>query len=77
MNNGSCKHCNASFDGDLVYETFLKQGLSEEEAKQTASYYAGFKEHGLQNRWGRQIGRYCMAADRTVATICPDCKKEQ
>lgn len=75
--NGNCKHCGASFDGELIYETFLKQGKSEEEAKISASYYAGFSEYGLENRWGRQIGKYCMETDRTVSNMCPDCGKDQ
>lgn len=74
--NGNCKHCGASFDGELVYETFLKQGQSEEEAKNSASFYAGFNEYGLENRWGRQLGvdgGFLGIYDGIVAEQCPDC----
>jgi hypothetical protein len=75
--NGNCKHCGVSFDGELIYETFLKQGKNEKETKEICSHYAGFEEHGLKNRWGRQIRQYCMERDINIGYTCPDCGKDQ
>lgn len=76
MKNRNCPHCNANLDGDLVIETFREMYKDEEEALKAAKCYAGWEPHGLQNRWGREIGVYCQDRDRTVAYRCPDCKKE-
>lgn len=72
--NGFCPHCNANMDGDLVIEYPLKRGESIDEALDYAKFYTGWKEHGLLNRWGRQIAIYDIGSDRTVAYRCPDCQ---
>jgi len=72
--HGYCPHCKADLDGDLVINYPLSQGEDMAEAVRFASAYAGFKEYGLANRWGRAIGVYDMGRDRTVEWECPDCK---
>lgn len=64
--HGYCPHCNADLDGGDIYQTFLDQGRTPEEAKEVASHYCGTK-------WGREIGIYCIDRDRTVEYRCPDC----
>lgn len=71
--NGYCPHCKADLDGDLVVETFIKQGMSREKAEESASHYYGWKQHGLQNRWGRKIGLSSITHDRIMEWQCPDC----
>ena len=73
--NGNCPHCNASLDGDLVINYPLSQGKSMEEALDYASHYAGWEEHGKDNRWGRAIALYSLERDRTTDYRCPDCEK--
>lgn len=74
--NGYCPHCNADLDGDLVIDYPLNQGKTMEEAIEYASNYAGWQQHGENNRWGRQIGIYDMGKDRTTGYKCPDCNGE-
>lgn len=74
--NGYCPHCNANLDGDLVISYPLSQGKTQEETIDYAKYYAGWEEHGLENRWGRQIAIYDLKSDRTVRYRCPDCNGE-
>jgi hypothetical protein len=74
--NGYCPHCNANLDGDLIINYPLSQGKTMDEAIKYASNYAGYKEHGMLNRWGRAINIYDIDRDRTVAHRCPDCEKE-
>lgn len=71
--NGYCPHCNANLDGDLVIDYPLSKGYTMEEALKYAKSYEGWKQYGLENRWGRQIMIYDMDKDRTVAYKCPDC----
>lgn len=73
--NGYCPKCGFDFDGDLVVETFLNQGKSQEEAEETASHCAGFSKHGLLNRWSRKIGIYDLHKDRTTNYQCPERKE--
>ena len=73
--NGHCPHCNVSLDGDLVIDYPLSQGKSMEEALEYAKFYAGWSEHGEDNRWGRAIALYCMDRDRTIGYRCPDCNE--
>jgi hypothetical protein len=72
---GYCPHCNANLDGDLVIDYPLSQGKSREEALEYAKVYAGWDEHGEDNRWGRAISLYCKDRDRTIEYRCPDCFK--
>ena len=71
--HGTCPHCNASLDGDLVIDYPLSQGKSMDEALAYAKFYAGWDEHGEANRWGRAIGLYSLEKDRTIGWRCPDC----
>jgi len=71
--HGTCPHCNANLDGDLVIDYPLSQGKSREEALAYAAMYAGWSEHGEANRWGRAISLYSLEKDRTIAYRCPDC----
>lgn len=73
--NGYCPHCNANLDGELIIETFMQQGRSREEAEKSASNYAGWDEHGQNNRWGRRIGISSLKHDRVMEWLCPDCDK--
>lgn len=71
--NGTCPHCKASLDGELVIDYPLSQGKSKKEALEYAKSYAGWDEHGEDNRWSRQIGIYNIDSDRTMYYKCPDC----
>ena len=71
--HGTCPHCNASLDGDLVIDYPLSQGKSMDEALNYAAMYAGWDEHGENNRWGRAIGLYSQLKDCTIGYRCPDC----
>lgn len=72
--HGTCPHCNANLDGDLVIDYPLSQGKSKEEALEYAKFYAGWDEHGEANRWGRVIAVYDIDKDRTMYYRCPDCQ---
>ena len=72
---GYCPHCNADLDGDLVIDYPLSQGKTMEEALAYAAMYAGWNEHGKDNRWSRAIGLYDIRKDRTTMYKCPDCGK--
>ena len=45
---------------------FIKQGKTEEEAIKSASNYAGWNKHWINNRWSRKIGLYDLQKDRTT-----------
>lgn len=74
--NGYCPHCNSDMDGELIVDTFIKQGKIEEEAIKYASNYAGWDQYGIDNRWSRKIGLYDLQKDRTIKYKCPDCNEE-
>lgn len=65
-----CPNCEVDLDGDLIYETFFAKYGDEVRALRYAEMYGATKTEG---RWGRQIGIYDYANDRTVAYRCPDC----
>ena len=73
--HGTCPHCNANLDGDLVIDYPLSQGKSKEEALAYTASYTGWEEHGEDNRWGRAVALYCMDRDRTIGYRCPDCNE--
>lgn len=73
--HGTCPHCNANLDGDLVISYPLSQGKSMEEALRYAASYSGWNEHGENNRWCRAIGIYSIEKDRTMEYMCPDCQQ--
>ena len=68
--HGLCPHCNADMTDGLIYDTFIAQGYTPEEALKTAEAYGATQTTG---HWGRRIGIYDMEKDRTVAWKCPDC----
>lgn len=68
-----CPNCESNLEGDLIFDTFMKQYGDEEKALATAGMYGATKTEG---RWKRQIGIYDMDRDRTVAWRCPDCGHE-
>jgi len=74
--NGYCPSCNANFDGDLVIDTFIKQGKSAEDAISWAKDYAGWTKHGILNRWSRRISLSSIREDRIIGHRCPDCGHE-
>lgn len=75
--NGYCPACKADLDGRNVLEDFMKiSGYTREEALASAKHYAGWEEHGENNRWGRAIGQYSIEHDRTISWRCPDCNHE-
>jgi hypothetical protein len=65
-----CPSCKSDLNGDLIYETFISQGMTPEKALETAKMYGANETTG---RWGRQISIYCRDRDRTVEYLCPDC----
>ena len=65
-----CPGCHTDLDGDLIYETFIGQGMTPEKALETAKMYGANETTG---RWGREIGMSCMERDRVVEWMCPDC----
>ena len=65
-----CPSCKSDLDGDLIYETFIGQGMTPEKALETANMYGATETSGW---WGRVIGISCMDQDRTVEWMCPDC----
>lgn len=73
--HGTCPHCNADLDGDLVINYPISQGYTPDLVLEYASSYAGWNEHGEKNRWDRAIALYNIEEDRTTAYRCPDCKK--
>jgi DNA-directed RNA polymerase subunit RPC12/RpoP len=74
--NGFCPHCKADFDDNLIYDTFINQGKTKEEAIKCAKYYEGWEQYGPANRWSRAIGISSLELDRTTGYMCPDCHKE-
>lgn len=64
--NGYCQKCNADFDDELVFETFLKQGHQPEKAVKYCESVSGYKERGMFNRWSRLIISYSLDKDRMV-----------
>lgn len=70
----NCPHCNSSLEGGFIIDEMRKQCDTEEQAIEYASNYAGWEEHGLANRWGREIGVYDRGLDMTIAWRCPDCE---
>lgn len=73
--HGHCPHCNADLDGELIIDCFIKQGIEPEEAERIAASYAGWNQHGADNKFGRVLGIYCMEQDRVTEWKCPDCGK--
>ena len=69
--NGYCPQCKADLDGEKVMDTFLDKGYMYERALESAKNYAGWKEYGEDNRWGRAIG--LSNWDSVYAWRCPDC----
>jgi transcription initiation factor IIE alpha subunit len=73
--NGTCPHCNADLDGDLVINYPLSQGKTMEEAFEYAKNYQGWDNYKENNRFGRAIGLYSLDQDRTTGYRCPDCNE--
>lgn len=65
-----CPNCGVSLEGELIYETYYRQHEDEAKALEIAEMYGATKTEG---RWGRALGHYDQAADRTVGYECPDC----
>jgi hypothetical protein len=65
-----CPHCKSNLEGALIYDTFLEMYSDPEVARETAALYGATETEG---RWGREIGLYSMANDRTTDYQCPDC----
>lgn len=76
MSNNICPHCEVNLDGELIIDTFIKQGKDYSTALKQASYFSGWEQYGLENRWDNRISIYCIYKDRTVSYRCPDCEKE-
>lgn len=72
--NGYCPHCKVDFDGELIVDTFLAQGKTEEESIKIAQYYAGWKQHGEMNKWSNSIG--LSDWDNNIGNKCPHCYGE-
>lgn len=74
--NGFCPQCNADFDGDLIVDTFLKQGNSKEEALSSAQHFTGWDEHKELNRWSKKISIYNHIKDKAMSYRCIFCSYE-
>lgn len=72
--HGFCKKCKMDFDGDLIYDHFLREGNPPKEALRIAKMYGATRTTG---RWGKKIGIYDLMKDRTVAYKCPECGEIQ
>ena len=69
-----CPKCKSNLEGDLIYETFLKQFNGDKvKALEVADSYGATEKTG---RWGREIGIYSMEEDRTTGFTCPDCSHQ-
>lgn len=69
--HGQCPNCGTNFDGDLIFEHFLKEYDGDrDKALATAEMYGATETKG---RWGKKIGLYDRDKDRTVAWLCQDC----
>lgn len=67
--NGKCPECGISFDGDLIIETGLRINNGNiEKALEYASFYSGWEQYGLLNRWG---------VNRVIMTGMPGPSKEK
>lgn len=71
--HGYCDNCNFDFDGELIFETFMKTYNDRQRAISTAEMYGVTETKG---RWNKKIGIYCMETDRTVLYRCPACSYE-
>ncbi len=69
----TCPKCNSNLEGGLIFDTFMEQYGDEQKALEAADAYGATKTEG---KWGRKIGLYSLAEDRTVAWRCPDCGHE-
>lgn len=72
--HGYCPNCGIDLDGELIFETLLKQYNDREKALETANLWYGATE--TTGRWGKQIGIYDAHKDRTVSWLCPECNHE-
>lgn len=69
--HGFCPKCGVDFDGDLVYNHFLKEeNGNHERALEIVEMYGATQFKG---RWSHKIGLYSMEKDRTVAWKCHKC----
>ena len=77
-NHGSCRHCGFDFNGEMIYDYFLKEYHGDKEkAKETASQYGATENLG---RFGRQVFVTDHLENYTKQRryiICPQCKEEQ
>lgn len=71
--HGYCPNCGISLTGGSIWETFFEKYGTERQADETAALYGATRELGT---WGRAIGLYDIAKDRTVSWKCPDCGHE-
>jgi hypothetical protein len=65
-----CPSCNADFDGELIFDTFMKQYNDRKKALETAEMYGATETKG---RWSKKIGIYDMDKDRTISWQCHEC----
>jgi len=72
--HGYCPNCNADFDGELIFETFLNQYDGDRaKALETAEMYGATETKG---RWGNMIAIYDRDKDRTVSWMCHECNHQ-
>lgn len=71
--HGSCPNCKMDFNGELIWEYFLKEYGDEAKADEVAEMYGATRTEG---RWGKKVALYDMDRDRTTAWFCPQCKHE-
>ena len=66
-----CPHCNYDLDGELIYETFIKKGYSEERSIEIAEMYGATKTSG---KWQNEISVSEGYTGEFLYYMCPACK---
>jgi len=67
----TCPSCSVSLEGELIFETFLRQHHGDRKKALTAAEMYGATE--TEGRWNKSFGRYSPEQDRVVQWGCPSC----
>lgn len=71
--NGYCPECNYDFDGELIIDSFIEAGKTQEEALEIAKMYSGWTLHKEANRWSKRVNIYSLEVDRSLEHYCTNC----
>lgn len=66
----NCPNCSKSFEGELIYQTFLKKYNDPKKALEVAELYGATEYRGC---WSLKIGNYDFDKDRVISWSCPFC----